>query len=157
MTLEKLEANSQLNTENGCIEWTGPLNDGYGVTGVKKEDGKWALKKVHRLAHEGYVGEIPEGLCVLHRCDNRKCFSPEHLFLGTYQDNANDMMAKGRGKPARGEAHGRSRLVEKEVYRARELYSDGMSFDEISKKFGVTPRSIRRIANKETWKHLEDR
>lgn len=61
-----------------------------------KIDGRHKL--VHRLAYELYVGPIPEGMCVLHKCDNPRCHRPEHLFLGTYADNVHDMIVKGRHK-----------------------------------------------------------
>lgn len=76
-----------------CIEWTGArfANGGYGA---KKVRGK--MCRVHRLEWERVHGPIPEGLCVLHRCDNPPCYNIDHLFLGTVMDNVRDMIAKGR-------------------------------------------------------------
>ena len=77
---------------NDCIEW--PLyrhEDGYGQLRVGEK--KW---RVHRLAWTFMYGEIPEGMCVLHRCDNPPCFNPKHLFIGTKADNTKDMISKGR-------------------------------------------------------------
>src|SRR5690348_1346681 len=86
---------SKINKINGCWEFTGSLNNGgYGVIGFK---GKVWL--AHRLSYYFHNGEIPKGLLVCHKCDNRKCINPDHLFLGTYMDNYNDMVAKGRWKP----------------------------------------------------------
>lgn len=71
-----------------CVEWAGlRFRDGYGRVGSKQ---------AHRVAWEQTYGPIPEGLFVLHRCDNRPCVNPEHLFLGTNTDNMQDMVAKGR-------------------------------------------------------------
>ena len=73
-----------------CKEWQGNRNaQGYG------RYGKYG-QRVHRLAWEAYFGDIPEGMCVLHRCDNPACYNHEHLFLGTRSDNAADKVAKGR-------------------------------------------------------------
>lgn len=77
-------------TESGCWIWIANIiKTGYGVIGVK---GKMRL--AHRTAWELYVDPIPEGIFVLHKCDVRSCVNPNHLFLGTHQDNMADMMKK---------------------------------------------------------------
>lgn len=80
-------------TANGCIEWTGTTKtSGYGTI---KIDG--VSVRTHRLAWEIANGPIPDGLWVLHHCDNRSCCNVDHLFLGTHADNMADKTAKGRG------------------------------------------------------------
>lgn len=88
--------------DSGCWEWTGGVfkDSGYGkFNGGKGDDGKWVTAYAHRASHELHIGPIPAGLSVLHRCDNRLCVNPDHLFLGTQRDNIHDMLAKGRGRP----------------------------------------------------------
>jgi len=81
------------NVKTGCLEWEGRRSAcGYGVLKIGHQ-----LKTAHRLSFKYFYRiDIPEGKFVCHKCDNRKCISPEHLFLGTAKDNAHDMIRKGR-------------------------------------------------------------
>ena len=92
--------NSTVNEETGCWEWDKGLNsNGYGcVFRNKIEPGRGA----HRLSYIVFVAPIPKGLFVCHHCDNPKCINPDHLFLGTHQDNMLDMVMKGRSKGGSG-------------------------------------------------------
>jgi hypothetical protein len=93
-----------VNRNSTCWEWTGHRNPcGYGMIRPDKKSEKIVAS---RAAWMLYCGPIPDGLCVLHTCDNRGCVNPAHLFLGTVQDNTDDMIKKGRdnytGRPPRG-------------------------------------------------------
>lgn len=92
----RFETKYRKNEETGCWEWVCTLNrDGYGMFAMRVlRKGKAVL--AHRASYSLYKTFIPEGLLVLHRCDNPCCVNPDHLFLGTSQDNFNDMVAKGR-------------------------------------------------------------
>ncbi len=77
---------------NGCWEWLGYLDPkGYGTFGVNNK-----VFKAHRYSYLIHFGPIPEKLCVCHHCDNPQCCNPDHLFLGTHNDNMQDMIKKGR-------------------------------------------------------------
>ena len=88
-----------------CWNWQGSLSDKnnplrhYGklVIGSRK-DGTRKTVRAHRYAYQVFIGEVPQELFVCHKCDNPKCINPEHLFLGTRQDNVDDREAKGRNK-----------------------------------------------------------
>jgi hypothetical protein len=81
--------------ETPCIEWPGALDDrGYGRKNIKK-NGKWVTVRTHRLAWEEANGPIPDGLHVLHRCDNPPCMNPEHLMVGDHAENMRQMMERG--------------------------------------------------------------
>jgi len=83
----------KINESNGCWEFTGALRNGYGTIKIKNK-----LYLAHRISWELNFGIIPIGLFVLHKCDNRKCVNPDHLFLGTQKDNMKDAFSKGRIK-----------------------------------------------------------
>lgn len=81
---------------DGCWLWNGQIGKrGYGMIGVPKRYGP-RIQYAHRVSWRLHRGEIPDGLSVLHRCDNPKCVNPDHLFLGTAGDNIRDCVAKGR-------------------------------------------------------------
>lgn len=134
-----------------CWEWDGACDkDGYGVMGIKR--GK--QYRVPRVSYTEFVGEIPEGMLVCHKCDNRKCFNPDHLFIGSPRDNTLDMVSKGRKASKRGSGHKMSKLVEKDVVDIRNARSSGESLASLASRFGVTFQHISNIAKRKTWRHI---
>lgn len=139
---------------SGCWKWIGSrLQIGYGRFRVKNQ-----YKYSHRLMFEHFNGPIPahdsyHGLCVCHRCDNRICVNPTHLFLGTHQENVKDMDIKGRRVVNRGVANPLAVLTEKQV---RDIFRAEGSLRKIAKQFNTNPAKVWKIKHKEAWKHLWD-
>lgn len=129
-----------------------------------------AVVKAHRVSWMIIHGQIYGKLQVLHKCDNPSCVNPDHLWLGTPKDNADDMYLKGRGNKARGdrhpsraqpetrprgEEHGGAKLTEEKVREIRRLYAEGdITHKEIADKFGVSTKPISQVINLKTWRHV---
>lgn len=132
-------------TDN-CWEWIACRDkDGYGsLTG----------KRAHRISWELHFGKIPEGLCVLHSCDNRICVKPSHLFLGTRADNMKDMARKGRS--CFGERNRGAKLKTEDILAIKRALSLGESCASLGRQFGVRDTAINKIKLGHKWKHLLD-
>lgn len=139
-----------------CIDWVaGKFDNGYGSFCLNKKD-----RGSHRVAFELTNGEIPDGLCVCHRCDRPECVNPDHLFLGTHAENNADKRKKGR--QARGEQNGRAKVTEENV-RLIKLFLErhpaqigckGGQSNFLSRWFGVTIYTVANISRGATWKHI---
>lgn len=132
-----------------CIEWWHKFTrDGYGVMSRKDP---WTGRKLsaHRMAWIECFGEIPEGMSVLHRCDNKRCVNPEHLFLGTQRDNIRDAMAKGRMpqfyRDMSGAKNPNAKMSQEDMDRVVDLLNRGEQPPTLARMFGVTRERIYQI------------
>lgn len=163
-----------------CSYWDGPLDrHGYGCARYR---GK--IERTHRIAYMLANGPIPDGVLVMHRCDNRPCCNPLHLMLGTHLDNARDRESKGRGNKAtgknngsvthperrprgmthnsctkpesvpRGERVGTASLDETSVREIRLLLAAGSTHRSVAKRFGINHATVGRIFRRESWAHV---
>ncbi|GAA2394233.1 HNH endonuclease [Gordonia cholesterolivorans] len=139
-------------TEFGCWEWAARLfSNGYGQFQAECSYG-YRPYPAHRWIFSKLNGEIPEGLVVRHRCDNRKCVNPDHLELGTVQDNANDAVTRKR--TTQGSRSAQAKLTEGQVIEIRRLLATGINQTAVAKSFGVTSRCVSNIARRQTWRHV---
>ena len=135
--------------QDECWEWTASKGaHGYGQIG---EGSRMLL--AHRVSWGLQNGSIPAGMCVLHRYDNPACVNPSHLRLGLQADNVRDMM--NRGRSARGERQGSSKLTAQDVYEIGQMLGRGIPERVIAKKYGVTQSNISQIKTGETWGWLK--
>ena len=136
---------------NSCWDWDGAhFSSGY--------PGFWldnTQKRAHRVMWTFVNGDIPNGICVLHKCDNRGCVNPSHLFLGTHSDNMKDMVSKKRkrGGPRRGEKHHGAKLTNAQVLeiRSRLKRSEWGIISSLAKEFDVAHTTISKIKRNKTW------
>ena len=137
--------------EKGCWVWTGAkLPKGYGFIKVPRQRKQ---EYAHRLAWMIYKGEIPEGLYVLHTCDNPSCVNPAHLMLGTQKDNLDQMVSRDRH--LYGERNSEAKLTEKIVENIHRLYAQGNSQERIGVIYGVHQMTVSKILRGIRWKHIK--
>lgn len=133
----------------GCHIWQSSFQkNGYG---------QFCMKGLTTLAHRAsyilFKGVLDKNLCVLHKCDNRKCVNPEHLFLGTRYDNYIDSKIKGRN--CKGQSHGCSKLTNQKIIVIRKKLKKGYSNKDLAVLYDVSPTTIHEIKSGKTWKHLK--
>lgn len=139
---------TKINKTTTCWNWTGYIGThGYGKIGVDYD-----TKFVHRLAFEIWKHPIPNNMIVRHICDNRVCINPDHLILGTQQDNMNDKVERNR--QAKGEKHGRVKLTAQDVREIKILLGFDISTQKVADMYNVHKSTIMFIKNGRNWKHI---
>lgn len=126
-------------TETGCWEWTLCVDAyGYGALTVGQKRLRASV-----AAYRLWIGPVPSGLSVLHECDNRRCFRPEHIYAGTKAQNSADMVARGRQRnqflPSVDIGEFRDRV--------RDLRRAGVSFERIGAWLACAPMTVHRVAS----------
>ena len=154
---------------DGCWPWTAKKDcHGYGHFWLGKFGNSRKEGRAHRISWMLQFGDISDGLCVLHKCDNPGCVRPDHLFLGSRRDNVADMVTKGRQargdrsgsrlhpeKIPRGSNNGQAKLTEKSVCEARKRYASGnYSYRQLAAEFKMNFSTVRKAVVGKTWKHV---
>lgn len=125
-----------------CYEWQAAMNNvtGYGQVAVGRKP-----MTAPRVAYMLTCGPIPKGMCICHKCDNRKCCRPDHLFMGTYSDNMKDMHDKKRGNKRI------ITLTSELIDEAKGLRKQGVTYTDIGLELGVNYSTIREAILGSTW------
>ena len=148
---------SKVDKSGDCWLWTGAVKSEEFPYGIFKLEGKTV--RAHRYSWELAERRKPRRLCVLHRCDNPRCVRPNHLFLGTRDDNIQDCIGKGRFNPGHvlGERVGTSKLTEAKVRMIRQQRKSGVTLTQLGRDFGLDPSHVYRIVSRRSWKHVTRR
>ena len=134
-----------------CWVWTaGTDSSGYGSFKLNRR-----TERAHALSYIMAYGPLPVDLpCTLHKCDNKLCARPSHLFAGTLADNTKDMDSKGRRRVVQGEQHDSAKLTDQLVLQARAEQAAGARYPDLAVKYGVSRPTIWKAVNHRTWKHV---
>lgn len=149
--LPKINKNGPIHPVHGqCWLWVGAVSRSNGR-------GMFDNRAAYRAMYEVFVGEIPAGKWVLHKCDNPTCVNPSHLFLGVAADNSKDMRDKGRQHKPKGSLNNNSKLTEQGVLWARDYYSKNQSSEGvryIAKVLGVSTTHTYDVLSRRCWTHI---
>lgn len=132
--------------DTGCWEWRLSRYQGYGKTGFNGRP-----RQAHIVSYEAFVGPVPEGMQINHKCHNRACCNPQHLYAGTQKQNMKDMRLAGREPRLCGEMNGNSKLTAKDVCLVRASTDNARQLQE---QLGVSLSLIRAIRKGLVWRHL---
>lgn len=140
------------NGQDECWFWSAGKSRGrYGQFWMEGR-----VEGAHRVAWAIKNGVVPDGMHVLHRCDNPTCVNPSHLWLGTHADNMADREAKGRGHQPKGARNGSARLTREIVRQIRHVYANGTKTQaRLAEIFGVNNTCISKIVRREKWASVQ--
>jgi len=151
--LERIKENYEkyVVRKEGCWDWTGYIDEkGYTLLSCSY---KLGTTKGHRASWMIHRGLIPKGKLIRHICNNPICTNPEHLAIGTHQDNTDDKIKTGR--QVRGSKHGSAKLNEDQVKEIKNHVHNGISGPKIAKNYNVSCQVIYDIKNKKAWRHVD--
>lgn len=146
-------------TESGCWIWNECGGDKVRYGSLWNPERR-VMERANRFSYKIHKGDIPEGLVVRHTCDVSFCVNPNHLVVGTQQDNVNDTVSRGRLNSRKGEKNGRAVLTEDNVkfilsQPIADGHGNGVTHKELADTFGVSKGAIEQIRRRVAWNHIE--
>lgn len=142
-----------VNEETDCWEWQAGIGtQGYGRFKIQQPEPRTVY--AHRVSFVMHAGAIPEGSLVLHKCDNRRCVNPAHLFLGSQLDNMQDMAKKGRDINRVGSKNPNAKLSDTDVFDIYDFYEKTKSTLKVAAEWNITKNMAWLIVRGKQWKHL---
>lgn len=137
---------------SGCFLWEGRLTK-YGYAEVGEKDYR---HRVHRLIMSHILGRIlSKDEIVCHKCDIPSCINPNHLYVGTTQDNVRDCISRGRKHLPKGELHGMAKLTDEAVREIKSFPRGKVNRKMLAEKFGVAEQTISAVRHGSTWNHVK--
>ena len=131
-----------------CWLWIGSTY----ICGYGRMSWNGKTQSSHRISWKLKFGEIPNNLFVLHKCDEKLCVNPDHLFLGTQRDNILDLVKKGRN--AKHHSRKWKQLRKRSIIRIRKLYEEFKNYSKIANIYKVSRVTIMNVVKRKTWKHI---
>ena len=151
---QRLERNSIPEPNSGCLLWTGAVDhSGHGVITIWDDEYEKSITtSPHRIAWQLHRGPIPERMLVCHKCDVPSCINPDHLWLGTNDENMADMVAKGRAAKPKGTKHPNSKLTDDDIRAIRRSLKSGV---DVAREYGISTANVSLIRSRKAWPHVE--
>ena len=141
---------------NDCWSWLGTTSkSGYGRLFGGRHSGKQSTHTASRLSYELNCGPIPDGLEILHSCDNPRCVNPRHLRVGSHKENMSEASERQRFKNhVKGRAHHNAKLSAAKVKAIRRRHARGESSRALAVLYGVAKPTMYNVLHGRTWKHV---
>jgi len=139
---ERFDSNYEVDGETGCWEWTGSKSNGYGAITIDYQN-----IGAHRYSYLRFNGPIPDDAMICHKCHNRSCVNPDHLYAGDAKSNAQDAIEAGDWDAPEGERQHLANFSDEEVVELRERYADGETLSSLKDEFGGSLGSLSGIVN----------
>ena len=147
---DRFWANVDKREPDECWPWLGGFRNGYGRLSIDNQS-----VSMHIFSYELANGARPEGAWILHRCGNKKCVNPAHLYAGNPSDNNKDTVVHGHSNPLRGSDCPTAKLSESKVVAIRSLYASGNeTMQSIADRYNVSLTTVCNVVHRRTWKHI---